>query len=133
GLVDESEQRGDLRTDGMPGRLAEDGDEHVASGYAGQPRGVSQPNLDVAPGVLVHARTPADEGRQRNRGMIHQALADALKAHHDGNAHLLQVPDRTDAGAEQMGRGMDSPAGKNDLVAAKLLVAAVDLRLDTDA
>src|ERR1700681_3763709 len=31
--------------------------------------------------------------------MIHQALADTLKAHHDRNAHLLQVSDRADAPA----------------------------------
>src|SRR6266404_4444638 len=65
--------------------------------------------------------------------MIHQALADALEAHHDRNAHLLQVPDRADAGAQQMRRRMDRAAREHDLAAAKLLFPAVDLRLHTDA
>jgi len=62
GLVDEGEQRTDLRTDCMPRRLAEEDDEHVAFGSARQSRGVTQRNLDVAPGVLIHASARADEG-----------------------------------------------------------------------
>jgi hypothetical protein len=42
--------------------------------------------------------------------MIHQTLADAREAHQDRNAHLLQVPDRSDAGAQQMRRRMDRAA-----------------------
>ena len=34
--------------------------------------------------------------------MIHQALADAFKRHQDGNADVLQLADRADAGAQQM-------------------------------
>ena len=65
--------------------------------------------------------------------MIHQALADALEAHQDRNAHVLQMPDRADAGAQQMRRRMDRAAGEDDLAAAELLFAAVDHRLHADA
>src|ERR1700730_5927274 len=83
--------------------------------------------------MLVHARARADEGRQRNRGMIHQALADALKAHQNWNAHLLEVPDRADAGAQQMRRRMDRAARQHDLAAAEFLFPSVDLSPDADA
>ena len=43
------------------------------------------------------------------------------------------MPDRADAGAQQMRRRMDRAAGENDLAAAKLLFAAVDQRLHADA
>src|SRR6202035_2444960 len=101
--------------------------------YAGQPRGVTQRKLNVASGVLIHARAATDEGRQRDRGMIHQPLADALKAHQNRNAHLLEVPDRADAGAQQMRRRVDRAAREHDLAAAELLFAAVDLSPDADA
>src|SRR5215831_14156709 len=65
--------------------------------------------------------------------MIHQALADALKGHQNGNAQILQVPDRADAGAQQMSRRMDGAAGQHDLAAAEFDVTPVDLRLHTGA
>ena len=65
--------------------------------------------------------------------MIHQALADAREARQHRNAHLPEVPDRSDAGAQQMRRRMDRAARENDLAAAELLLPAVDQRLHADA
>src|SRR6202000_2559893 len=65
--------------------------------------------------------------------MIHQALADAFQSNQDGNAHVPEVTDWADAGAQQMRRRMDSAAGENDLTAAEFLLPPVDLRLYTDA
>ena len=65
--------------------------------------------------------------------MIHQPLADARQPHQDRNAHFLEVPDRSDAGAQQMRRRMDRTAGEDDLAAAELLLLAIDQRLDADA
>src|SRR5882724_11437543 len=65
--------------------------------------------------------------------MIHQALADAFEAHQDGYAHILQVSDRADAGAQQMRRRVDRAAAEHDFTAAELLFPAVDHRLHADA
>ena len=65
--------------------------------------------------------------------MIHQALADACKTHQDRNAHVLQVSDRADAGAQEMRRRMDRAAGEHDFAAAELLLPAVDHCLHADA
>src|ERR1700752_3831504 len=83
--------------------------------------------------MLVHARAAADIARQRDRGMIHQPLADAFKAHQNWNAHLLEMPDRTDTGPQEMGRRVDRAAGEPDLAAAELHLLAVDQCLDADA
>ena len=65
--------------------------------------------------------------------MVHQALADALEAHQHRNAHVAEMPDRADAGAQQMRRRVDRAAREDHLAAAELLLAAVDHRLDADA
>ena len=51
----------------------------------------------------------------------------------DRNAHVLEMPDRADAGAQQMRRRMDGAAGQDHLAAAELLLPAVDQRLHADA
>src|SRR3954447_26231180 len=65
--------------------------------------------------------------------MIHQALADALQPHQHGNAHIPEVTDRADAGAQQMRRRMDGAAGENDLAGAEFLLPPLDHRLHADA
>jgi hypothetical protein len=65
--------------------------------------------------------------------MIHEALADAFEAHHDRDAHLLEVSDGADAGAQEMRRRMDRTAREDDLAAAKLLFPTSDQRLDANA
>ena len=65
--------------------------------------------------------------------MVHQALADAGEARQHRNAHVPEVPDRSDPGAQQMRRRMDRAAREDDLAAAELLLAAIDQRLDADA
>src|SRR6187399_3680260 len=65
--------------------------------------------------------------------MIHQALPDAFKSHKDGNAHVPEVTDRTDAGAQQMRRRMDGAAAENDFAATEFLLPAVDDSFDADA
>src|SRR6516162_3180039 len=65
--------------------------------------------------------------------MIHQALADALESHQDRNAQILQLPDRTDTGAEQMRRRMNGSAGEHDFAAAEFHLVPVDQRLYADA
>jgi hypothetical protein len=65
--------------------------------------------------------------------MIHQALADALEAHHDGNAQILQMPDGADAGPQQVRRRMDRAARQHDLAAAELDLAAADVGFHADA
>src|SRR4051794_40953155 len=65
--------------------------------------------------------------------MIHQALADTFKSHQDGNAHVPELTDRTNAGAQEVRRRMDCAAGENDLAAAEFLLPSVDDSLDADA
>ena len=65
--------------------------------------------------------------------MIHQTLADAGEAHHDRNAHLLQMADRSDAGAQQMRRRMNCTAREDDLATAEFLFPSIDQRLHADA
>ncbi|MGY4302577.1 hypothetical protein ACVWXN_010672 [Bradyrhizobium sp. i1.4.4] len=67
------------------------------------------------------------------RGMIHQALTDACQPHQDRNAHILEVTDRADAGAQEMRRRMDGAAGQDDLAASEFLFPSVDHRLHADA
>src|SRR6185437_6878854 len=50
-----------------------------------------------------------------------------------GNAHVSQMSNRADAGAQQMRRRMDRAAGQHDLAAAELLLLAIDHRLHADA
>src|SRR4029079_6460391 len=65
--------------------------------------------------------------------MIHQALTDALEARDDRNAQILQLPDRADAGAQEMRGRMDRATGKNNFMSPHSRFAAVDIRLDADA
>ena len=44
-----------------------------------------------------------------------EALTDAGKAHQDRNAHLLQMPDRSDAGAQKHRGGVDRTRREDDL------------------
>ena len=87
----------------------------------------------MAAGVLVDARVRLDIGRDRDRGVIHEALADAGQ----GRAHLdpqvLQVPDRADAGAQQVGRRVDGAAREDHLARPELLARALDVRHHADA
>ena len=65
--------------------------------------------------------------------MVHQALADAGEARQHRNPHVPEMPDRADAGAQQMRRRMDRAGREDDFAAAELLLAAIDQRLDADA
>ena len=58
---------------------------------------------------------------------------DDSESHQDRNAHVLKMPNRADAGTQQMRRGVDRAAGDHNLAAAKLLFAAVDHRLHANA
>ena len=125
-------QRGDLLAHRVPRRLADHDREHVALGNSGQVRGVADADLDVAPRVLVHARVGPDVGRQRDRGMIHQPLADAGQGGDHLDAHVAQMPDRSDARAQQMRRRMNRAARQDHLARAELGVGAVDRGGDAD-
>ena len=124
GLVDEGEQRADLLAHRMPGRLGDDHGEHVAHRDAGQLRGIAQAQMDVPARVLVHARAAAHERRQRDRGMVHQPLADAGQGGDHRDAHLAEMADRADAGAHQMGRRMDGARRQDHFLGPELLLLA---------
>ena len=49
------------------------------------------------------------------------------------DAQLPQMPDRADAGAQQMRRRMDRAGGQDDLAAAELRLPPLDQRLHADA
>ena len=133
GLVDEGEQRADLLAHRVPGRFAGHGHEHVALGNAGQVRRIAQADVDVPPRMFAQARAALDEGGQRNRGMVHQPLADAGQARDDGNAEFGELTHRPDAGPHQMSGRVYGAAGQDDLAATELLLLAADHRRHADA
>ena len=65
--------------------------------------------------------------------MIHQALADTRQSHPDVDAHIPEVADRSDAGAQQMRRRVDGAGGEDDLAAAEFPFLSVHECLDADA
>ena len=103
--------------------LRDGDDEHVALVHAGQSGGIAQADVDVAARELVHARVRLDIGRDRDRGVVHQALADAGEARAHLDPQVLQMPDRSDAGAQQMRRRMDGAARQDHLARAELRCA----------
>ena len=132
-VVDGDQERGDALADRVPGRLGDGDHEHVALVHAGQVRGVAQADVDVAARVLVDARVRLDVGRHRDRGVVHQALADAGERHAHLDPQILQVPDRPDAGAQQVRRRMDGAAGEDHLPGPELVRTPLRVRDHADA
>ena len=78
-------------------------------------------------GVALHERG------ERDRGVIHQALADAEQGAAHGDAEVAQVAGGADAGAHQVGGRVDGAGREDHLVRAEFPFLAVDPRLDADA
>ena len=119
--------------DRVPGRLGDGDDEHVALVHARHVGGVAQADVDVAARELVDARVRLDVGRDRDRRVVHQALADAGERRAHLDAQVLQMPDRPDAGAQQMGRRVDGAAGQDHLARPELRARALHVRDHADA
>ena len=64
--------------------------------------------------LIIHPRAALQERRQRNGRMVHQALANARQGHTHRNAQIPQMPNGANARSQQMRRGMDGAAGKDD-------------------
>ena len=87
----------------------------------------------MPPRFLVgNARAGFQEGCERDGRMIHQPLSDPRQRLAYGNAHIAQMPDRPNAGPQQMRGGVDGARGQDDLIAPEFRGAAVHQRLDPD-
>ena len=104
-VVDGDQERGDALADRVPGRLGDGDDEHVALVHAGQLGGVAQADVDVAARELVDARVRLDIGRDRDRGVVHQALADTGE-----RVSAPRFPAPSDARPARCRRAADGPA-----------------------
>ena len=87
----------------------------------------------MAPGHAIEAALGLDEGRDRDRRVVHQPLADPRHMRHDLDPEIAQMAGRTDPGAQQMRRRMDRPRRDDNFAATELGFLAVDRRLDADA
>ncbi len=74
-----------------------------------------------------------DEGRNRDRRVIHQPLADPRDVGHDLDPQVAQLAGGPDAGTQQVRGRMDRARRDDDFAAAELGFLAVDQRLDGDA
>src|ERR1700712_3524705 len=72
------------------------------------------------------------EGRDRDRRMVLQSLADPWQRRPDLDAVFPQVGAWPNAGPQQMRRGVDSAAGRDDFLAPKFLWLAGDRRVHAD-
>jgi hypothetical protein len=94
-------------SDQVPGRARADGDIHVALWRIGDARGIAKAEEEMPAGEAVHPRFRLQEGRDRDRWMVHQPLADAGHVGDHVDAQRLQRHRRTDAGSEEMRRRVD--------------------------
>jgi hypothetical protein len=63
------------------------------------PGRVAQGEQDVAPGHVAQPALGLDKGRDRDRGVVHQPLADPRHMRHDLDAEIAQMAGRPDPGA----------------------------------
>ena len=70
--------------------------------------------------LVGHPRFGFQERGERDRGVIHQPLADAEQRVPHRNTEIAKVAARSDAGAHQMRRRVDGAGRENDLAAAEL-------------
>src|SRR6516165_706488 len=117
----------------MPGGFAEAGDKHVALRRAADPRRIAQPEQDMVPSQAIEPIFGLDKGRDRDRGMVHQPLADARDMRDDIDPKIPQVPSGPDPSTEQVCWRMDRAGTDDDLTAMKFGLLAADQGFDADA
>ena len=83
--------------------------------------------------LVADASMGFEEGGDRDGGMVHQALTDAIERVPDGNAEIAQLAGGSDAGPHQVRRRMNGAGREDDFPAAKFLRLAIHQRLDADA